>query len=228
MIKRQDFDLAVIVDQLATNTPVAFSRWGDGEWSAILGKRGQNCDGHAYSAELQRDLTQVLEAKPTYYLGLQNAALRRYGPEIEAWLEARHLDLSWVPSDLWHHASMRDQLGPFIEVLRAREVILVGPERLQSLDLPFPLATFIEIPLSNCHEVIDGVVRCLEGAILQHPGAVISLSASMSANVIVHRVHQQYPHATLLDLGSLWEPYVGVINRAYHRKIIERLEVARR
>lgn len=227
MIQRRELLLSDIVDQLTAGTPVVFSRWGDGEWSAILGKRGQNCDGHAYTAELQRDLTQVLEAKPEYYLGLQNAALRRYGPEIEAWLEARQLDLPWVPSDLWHQASMRDQLESFLEVLRAREVILVGPARLRSLDLPFPLAAFIEIPLVNCHTAADRVVDLTCMHAMLHPQAIIALSASMSANVIVHRVHRQYPTTTLLDLGSLWEPYVGVATRAYHHDVRKRLQVQR-
>lgn len=219
--------LSDIVDQLRAGTPVAFSRWGDGEWSAILGKSGQNCDGHAYTTELLRDLTQVLEARPTYYLGLQNAALRRYGPEIEVWLAVRKLDLPWVPADLWHQASIKDQLEPFLEVLRAREVILVGPLRVVGHDLPFPRTGTVLVPLVNCHTEVDQVVNKVELFLSASPQAIVVLSASMSANVIIHRVHQQYPDATLLDLGSLWEPYVDVANRAYHHDVRARLRAQR-
>lgn len=230
MIQRRELLLSNIVDQLRAGTPVVFSRWGDGEWAAMLGTSGANCDGHAYTPELQRDLTAVLESRPSYYLGLQAAAVRRFGPQIEAWLVARSLTPAWVPSDLWHHASIRDELGDFLAVLRDRGVILVGPRHLNQPDrLPFPLVTFVEVPERNCHEhvqVTAGDLAFVSGDEFPTPYPVIAVSASMSANVIIHHVQAVHPHATLLDLGSLWEPYVGVATRTYHKKIIERLQGA--
>src|SRR5690606_3358473 len=45
----------VMAERLQASEPFAFSRWGDGEWSAVLGIGTANCDGQAY-APLRDDL----------------------------------------------------------------------------------------------------------------------------------------------------------------------------
>ena len=66
--------------------PFAFSRWGDGEWSAVLGLGAQNCDKQAYEP-VREDLRRVLRDRPVYLIGVQPLAVQRFGPEIAAWLD---------------------------------------------------------------------------------------------------------------------------------------------
>jgi hypothetical protein len=48
---------------------------------------------------------------------------------------------------------------------------------------------------------------------------LISISASMPAEIMVDRLYHKYGHLhTIIDFGSLWDPLVGVRSRSYMRK----------
>lgn len=213
------------VRRLQDRTPFAFSRWGDGEWSAILGMSGENCDGHRYSRRLREDLTEVLLAQPSYDLALQGLAMRRFGDQIQAWLARRRLSIDWVDADIFARRSIANELQPLFQALAARQVVLVGPAHLQRIARRFPLAGHIIVPDSNCH---DDVVRVVDDTTAHLRGledVVVAVSAGMSANVIIHRLSQgEARHHTLIDFGSLWEPYVGLAIRRYHHRVLQREE----
>ncbi len=211
------------VTQLQWRIPIVLSRWSDGEWPCILGEVGENVDHHPYSEELRTDLIRVIRDRPTYTTGLQRLLVRNWGPAVQAWLARENLRPDWVAGDVFHDASVADRLGPLIEILRQRGVILVGPARLAPLTI-FPIRARIETPLVNCHtewrRIVDETQRAI-GRVGPEP--VVSVSASMSANVIVHYLHAVAPRQTILDLGSLWEPYAGHAIRKYQRDIVARL-----
>ena len=210
------------VARIRERQPFAFSRWGDGEWSCLLGHPGQNCDGHRYTPTLRRDLAAVLLDRPTYDLGLQGFAQRRFGPAIETWLTQRSLSFAWVDADVFTRPSLAGTLEPLLEALSRRVVILVGPQHLDALTL-FPFTAHVIVPDKNCHEACDRVEREILVA-LAEAGAepVIAFSAGMSANVLIHRLHTRDHDATAIDFGSLWEPYVGHVTRSYHQRILDR------
>ena len=214
-----------LVARIGAGRPFAFSRWGDGEWSCILGHGGSNCDGHPYSKLLRLDLTAVLLARPTYHLGMQAFALRRFGPAIEAWLARRGLGPTWVDADLFAMASWHDELTPLTDALACRAVILAGPDYLSALSL-FKIARHIVIPERNCYVATAATLAATDRALRHLPRAVVVISAGMSANILVHRLHAAHPRATLIDVGSLWEPYVGRATRRYHRAVLARLRGA--
>ena len=56
-----------------------FSRYGDGEWFAILGKGGQNCDGVKYTLPLTNALAATIiypHDDEHYYYGMLKIALK--------------------------------------------------------------------------------------------------------------------------------------------------------
>jgi len=216
------------VQRLRERVPFTLSRWGDGEWSAILGMSGANCDGHQYTKRLGQDLGSVLMSRPPYDLGLQQLALRRFGRQITTWLERRHLTFDWVNAETFARHSAADQLQPLIDGLRTRIVILVGPAHLAGLRRLFPVAAHIIVPDVNCHDDVRRVTQESAASLARVTstaigGAVLAVSASMSANVIIHRLYVQgFRQHTLVDFGSLWEPYVGRATRSYHRRVLAR------
>lgn len=208
---------------LRLGVPFAFSRWGDGEWAAILGRSGTNCDGHPYSGALNRALSAVLERPPTYLVALQAFAMRQDGAAITAWLARRALRLPWVDADVFAQASLSGTLTPLIEVLRARGIVLVGPDHLEGLRL-FPMLGVVRVPSTNSFAAFARLQRDLL-ELLPHvpPQAVVAVSAGMTANLLVDAVHQADAGRTVIDFGSLWDPYVGRRSRKYHRAVLQRL-----
>ncbi|HET9270560.1 MAG TPA: hypothetical protein VFO31_20425, partial [Vicinamibacterales bacterium] len=93
------------IDALTARRSFAVSRWGDGEWSALLGRSGETCDGARYSSALRRALTGILEARPTYDLQLGPMAVRRFAADVEGWLQRRGLAFEWGDAGMWARAS---------------------------------------------------------------------------------------------------------------------------
>jgi hypothetical protein len=221
--------------RIQARDPFALARWSDGEWPCVLGTQGANTDKHPYSLELRRDLTQVLVElqqrqpdTPSYLVGLQEMVARQHplNERVHTWLVTHDLRLPWVSGEVFHRASIKDRLWPFIEALADRGVILVGPARLAPLATYFPLRQHVTVPLLNCHADAPRVlkeVRAALDAVGDADPPVVSFSASMSTKYLVHEIHKTHPQATLIDVGALWEPYVGVRCRRYHEAIIQRL-----
>ncbi len=213
--------LADFTTRLQEHRPFAFSRWGDGEWSCVLRKSGETCDGQKYTTSLRRDLHDVLKSRPKYDLGMQDLALRQMRGEIMQWLKRYRLTyINWCGADVFAHASCDGSLGPLVAALLERDVVVVGPTYLEAL--PFPRMTHVPVDAHNCHADFHGVVASCRVAIEQYGpkhDVVVAVSAGPSAKVLVHRLHGEYPRAAVVDFGSLWEPYVGHANRKYHRRL---------
>lgn len=222
MIEAAPYTVEEVIAGISGGEPLVFSRWGDGEWSAILGHGSQNCDGQSYTEDLRETLRGVLRQRPRYRLGIQSLALRRFGEEIEAWLASNGLRFEWVDSGVFHGASISDRLTPLIEALERRSVVLVGPQRLAGL--PFSVAAHVVVPDRDAYSALGRLyAEC--SAAMHELGAepVVAVSAGMGAKVLIHWLSREFSDRTILDFGSVWEPYVGVANRTYHHKILERL-----
>jgi hypothetical protein len=214
--------IAAYVHWLRTQQPFVFSRWGDGEWSCLLGHAGENCDGHPYSGALRADLTRVLEARPTYLLGLQTFAVQQYKSAIVGWLNRRQLAFSWVDADVLHRSSIAQRLGGLLESLRSRPVLIIGPPHLQGLSI-LPHATLLPIPDRNCYAAYAAVLAEARTQLAHaSPDTCVCVSAGMMAKVLIHDLATTFPSHTLLDCGSLWDPYAGRVSRVYHRRLVAR------
>jgi len=216
---------------LEARTPFAFSRWGDGEWSAVLGRGHANCDQQPYADGLRTALAEVLRDEPPYLLGLQPMAVRRFGPEIAAWLERHGRWPAWLNADVWHQLSRKGALDTVIDLLRDRPVLLVGPAYLQALDARVPLVGHVDVPTVDAYAGLEAIQTDLADQLSRlGPGGVVALSAGMVTNVIIHEYCGRRPTrtspatTTWIDFGAVWEPYVGRTNRTYHAEIVRRLE----
>jgi hypothetical protein len=85
-IEFRDTPPAQYVDALGRDEYFSFARYGDGEWSAILGKPGGNCDGHEYFPELRERLAAAVRTPRGYYYALQRHAMRTLGFKIVSWI----------------------------------------------------------------------------------------------------------------------------------------------
>lgn len=209
--------------------PFTFSRFGDGEFSAILGREGKNCDGHEYFPDMGAQLAQVLRSNPQYEVGIQQHALRTI-PELAAWLDKNGLTYApdsleswpWVNADVWHHASIKGEFDRFFEAIQNRAVLLVGPHCLTKLNIH---AYWVEVPEQNCWQSFDAIMRGIDNYI--DYADIVLFSASMPAKIMIDELHTRCGETkTLLDMGSVFMPYAGIANRSYHKKIIERIHAA--
>ena len=216
--------VAVFAEWIATSVPVAFSRWGDGEWQAIFGVAGATCDGQVYSGALRSALSAVLQRPSMVLRGLQPLAWRRYRSEIQGWLARRRLSVPWIDADVFAQASKRGHLDPLIDALRQRPTILVGPPHLRGLTV-LSQGTFIPVAPTDAFAGWKATLTDILYAAKADPSAVICLSTGPAAKLLIDAGYHARPDLTWLDCGSLWDPYVGMDSRSYHAAVISRLGV---
>jgi hypothetical protein len=212
------------IQKIKAREPLSFSRWGDGEWKAVFDSPGANCDGHEYFPDMNEALRQVLISQPKYIMGMQNFAVRRMGDQIEQFLLDHDLNIDWKNADVFHHASIKGRFDSFIESLKESEsrVFLVGPECLNGLKF---IDHFIKVSDKNCWKDRAFVVKTLDYQLTGSDHAIVLFCASMASNVMIDDLYKHDgPKHTLLDMGSVFMPYVGIANRSYHKDVINRLK----
>lgn len=210
--------LSFFVDKLNAAEPFSFARYGDGEFSAILGEVGENADHHQYFPGLGAELRQTLVTPRAYMHALGPKARHRdgIGPDVANFLAACP-PVEWYTSETFLTASLQGKLYPLVEALGRLRVVMVGPAHLRQLPITNVVA-FVEVPLANCW---------LEKARIEHDilreaykADVIAFSAGMATNVMIYDL---FPHLggthALIDFGSLWDVMVGVDSRRYARRM---------
>jgi hypothetical protein len=203
-------DLQRFID---TETPFAFSRWGDGEWRAVcqdhVGKA--NCDGHQYFRDMGEALGDVLRSRPPYILGFQQWPTKVRRPWCR-WLEMEGLtDLKWVEANIFHFSAQKDDWR-----FREWPNIMVGPKHLRPV---FPNARFIVVPDKDCWLQTDAILSELWSLLTDaKTHTVVGYCGSMASNVWVDRMYREFSQDTHIDFGSVFDPLAGVFSRRYMKK----------
>lgn len=228
-IRYSDAPLADFVAPLERGEPYSFTRFGDGEWYAILGDPGANADGHEYFPALGADLRRTLEQPRPYRYGMQPSVMGLDGLRIGRYLKGAGVDLPWCNANVFHYANRDGRLWPLIREVRRRPVVMIGPAHLRALDgVVFPIERYIEIPALNCYLALDRVRDEVAAAAEGRDGVVFAFAASMMTNVIVHDLYSSYgKRHWMLDFGSVLDVYAGVQSRSVYRDLDWSAAIAR-
>lgn len=188
-----------IINKLNDNEQFSFSRFGDGEFNCMRGKEGSNCDDHTYFKDLGVKLALAWN-EPRGVVALQ-----RYAKEIYA------IDSDLPSADVLHHASMESGLKSFFEALRGRTVILVGPQHIHFDFIHYKVL----VTLKNAWLLKEYVQKELKPFLVKNN--VILYACGMMAEVLIWENYSD--DYTQIDVGSVFDPYCGVISRQYHKKL---------
>lgn len=211
-----------ICEKLKKGESFKFARYGDGEFNAIYGKRGANCDGHQYFPDLGQKLRASLERKPDYIVGLQPLTLAS-----DLWLQIQKdfPNVKWVDADCIHNASIDGRLQKLFASMQRvdrlgigmqRQIMVVGPPHIATVANILNVDNY-RLPTKNCWTEFDKVVAWVNQTARRNNYPVVLLSASMMSEVIIDEF--RYSEITLIDMGSVLDPYCGVKSRRYHHKL---------
>lgn len=219
-IKTVKKDLSYYVTKIEQNIPYSFSRFGDGEWAAIFGQEGANCDGHTYFPEMGKQLSETLIHPLDYEYAIQRLAKKTFGIKISMFLRQTTKKITWYDSDIFHHSNSDALFSPMIQALRNKKCVIIGPPHLRDLNKEtLPYDHFIEIPIKNCFLEIDRIEKDILKYGMNKKSIVFIFCASMPANILIHRL---FPilgkNNWLIDFGSVWDIYVNVKTREMYNK----------
>ena len=198
-----------ICEKIRDKIPFAFSRFGDGEWLAISQTQpnGTNCDGNKYYKDLGERLKEIISKKQDYYVGHQN---------VNAYTLKKEYPQEWVNSDIFHELSEMKGLDYIFDLLDSVHVVYIGNESLSSL--PF-IDEFIEIPYNNVWDNYDVVLKEIKDKIQDGTHKTFLFSAGMACEIFIHDLWEFNKHNTYMDIGSVFDPYVGRFTRSYHHRL---------
>jgi len=197
-----------ITNKINNNIPFAFSRWGDGEWYNVFKHSGQNCDGNIYYEDLGDALLDIVSTKQDYYLGTQT--LIQWSAQ-----QAAKFDQDWGDADVMHRASEKGELQPLIDCLKDKKVIYIGNDSFEKLSF---IDVLIEIPYNNIWLQKEDLMNALTST-FDNEHKIYCFSAGMATNVFIHQAWNLDKTNTYLDVGSVFDPYVGRNTRSYHNRI---------
>ncbi len=211
--------LSYFVDKLRACEPVTFVRYGDGELSCMLGLPGHNCDGTPYTPDLGAALRKTVEQPKPYLYSIGPKVTARqnwFAKKAELYLAGHASAIAWHDSEVLLNASVAGELKPFVDALRRREVMLVGPEHVGTCEA-LPWTAWVRVPLPGAWEAH---ARLKEEILREaYRVDVILFSAGMTSKVLIWELYDHLGGSkSLIDCGSLWDMYSGVDSRSYARK----------
>jgi hypothetical protein len=194
-----------MIDKIKNCENFSFARYGDGELNCMIGKQGANCDGHQYFDDLGKALAKAF-LNPR---GVRNSVQRMVREELN---EQYDWDFTGYPdADILHRASINGELDRFIDAIREREVVIVGPMHLAN----YWYDHFVAVPKTDAWLDKDRIQAELSKFI--NKDVVILYCCGMMAEVLIWENYHE--DITQIDCGSVFDPYVGVKSRRYYHKL---------
>lgn len=207
------------IKKIEQNENFSFTRWGDGEWFCAMGLQGQNCDNHKYFPELKDGLNTALNNDKGYYKAIWNidhGQIRNILNRLLPFLSKNNININWVNAGIWEDAALNGQLNVLVEALEKRNFIIVSNDNLKKIDIKY--TDFVSVPSVNCFLDKDRIKNDMIKMTEKYDDVVFGLSSSMATNVIVDELYDVIgDRCTMIDFGSIWDPFIGVISRSYHR-----------
>lgn len=208
-----DFDVSDLKNFVTSRIPVAIARYGDGEWSSILGYTGENCDGHQYFSDMGQELADIMRDEPYYFVGIHGTKILK--DEVGEWLINNGVTKEFILNGFIHNSFKRGEHKDLYEVLMASEPIIVGNPRLEELKSQ----CFIPCPDKDSWLVKDVILRECELTADKLEGPQVFLIATGMPSVwIVDRLWRTFGDKHLfIDVGSFFDPFVGNPSRSFHK-----------
>ncbi|MFW6008716.1 MAG: hypothetical protein ACOCP8_05550 [archaeon] len=191
-----------------------YSRFNDGELIAIGGSspNSSNCDGHKYFPEMGVELKNillnyeysddyVLESFDHWYNKLSNIR------KILNNLKDKNKNLSFLSYDfirITHEQNPKNFIN-LLNVLKEKNVVIVGPEYLHELNNFFNFR-YIDVPIKNCYLEKDNIINNMNNITDKEENVYFLLSASMPANIIIDNFKNDNNN-TFIDWGSVWDTF---------------------
>ena len=206
----QNVPLSFYCSRLDAGENFKFLRFGDGEFHCYLGSDiviGKN--EHEVYPELTYKIRSIVDnLNPSHYNALQPYSLTI--PEFKDIIP----DYNWLNADVFHNASESGELAPLFRSLQKRDVVLVSDIYKKIFNRSWGFLGVVE---RNCFEDYNWVMN----RIRENSKDKVFLFAASRLSVPV--IYDGPEDCTMIDIGSLLDPYVGKITRRYHTKMTEEI-----
>jgi len=215
MNQKRTEDLLKFTKMINEGNPFRAVKFNDGEWNAMTGRKGSNCDNHGYGTSLSQRLLA------SYCYLKENSYLSDYITDYPAYDSHTHLasNLGTPPQTFVNFAFLHDlprfkgidcrgpELKGFYGAIRedSRTKIFVGPKRIQPEQF-LQLRNRIDVPMLDAFNDVDRIIsECVDQAKIED-APVFLMSCGFVSCILSEAVARANPRATVIDLGSAIDP----------------------
>jgi glycosyltransferase involved in cell wall biosynthesis len=200
-----------LLQKLISNEPFAFIKFGDGEQHCMEYVKGENCDGQAYSLELNQALRKAFNflynLPDTYIAFWRDKDSLQLGNIL---LHPKDKDLTPI-HDFYKTLSNLDRIKVFI-----------GPSKLSKVTEMLK-AKFIEVPERNAFANYNAILDKLRPYCQNN--SIFIFSCGLAAKPLIASVLEANHNVTCLDTGSAFDPIFLGQTRDYQPPLIEMQEL---
>jgi hypothetical protein len=212
-------------NKILNNDNFSFVRYNDGEWGLILKKEPHHSTIlRKWGQEISKQgdlLKDIVNSPIDYYIGISPWVLKTWGDDM---LKNSSNHDKMINSHIFHDLSKVDILN-FLELLKTKNTIIVGPKYLSDLNFH---KEHVVTPEEFVWDHVDDILPKLDVVINKYENPIIIYSASIATNSIIHKMYGKYKNIiTQIDMGSTLDPYCGVASRSGHQKFMneENIEI---
>ena len=210
MMKNFRQELEILHKRLASRTPFAFSKYADGEWTAMKG--GVVNNGEFVSvpdARLNLSRSLLIESfrykHPSYYVGISCPCCQ--GEEFYNMKAASEQDESNLTfANIFVNSNYPYYKESVVPEYSNWKVNLIANEKSNIDSLPFKVERFFPIGVNAWYNNL-GLIDQLKS--LNTNGELYLFCAGPFGNILAHQLWKHNQNNTYLDVGSTLNPWLG-------------------
>jgi hypothetical protein len=196
------------VDKLKNDEYFSQGMYGDAEWIAIFHDKigGCNAEYTVYTKELCDSLENSLKYTEEGFYFSAPSILKHPSVAMEGKID-EVTSIEFVEKDEpWDVQSRLGGLVPFIKQIQSMRTCIISNVALRKLQF-LNYNYFIEVSYPNCDLEIDIVMAQVENI---GDNCVYLISAGLPAAIIAQNIHSKYKNVFALDVGSIWDAFIGI------------------
>jgi hypothetical protein len=194
-----------LTECIRRKTPVAFCKYGDGEYDAAQGYSGHNCDKDRYTDTLRNGLltsfAYMVDEAPNTFIGIWHD-----GGHIDFW---KTLVQKPIQISKYHTIIMdSDKRAEKVELLKTikestlKKIYICNPLMVRAKSL-LNIDYMIHVPFNNWVDTqFDEILKSIQACIKDDEQYIVLTSAGMGAKMLIGELSKLYPTNIYLDVGS--------------------------
>lgn len=201
-------EIQKLLNLLKSGNNFSFSKYADGEWAAMTGRRVSNKEWE--TSEVSKHSASLLNESfrykhPDYHVGISCPCCRgedHYSMKSESGQSLDNLTFA----NVFVNGNYDFFAEKFIEEFKKREIHLIANEESEILNLPFEVQEFYPVGYNAWVENLD----LLEDPRLsKSEKKLVLMCCGPLGNIIAHKVWEKNTSNTYLDIGSTLSPWLN-------------------
>jgi len=199
----------ILIDAINNQTPISFSKYGDGEFACATSHKGYNCDRDEYTEKksdgLIASFKYMVDEMPNSYIGLWHDKRNSIFWEN---LITQPIKFTKYHTFIMYHNYEEEDIPQKVELFKTikhspmKKIYVCNP-LLEKAKILLDIDFMVHVPLNNWFDnQFDDILNQIKLLIQSDTKYIIMISAGMGAKILICELSKLFPDNIYLDFGS--------------------------